>query len=114
MVENQLQFDQRLRRLTKKHRAMAQGYTTRMRPDGLIVVKPRKTKSRVSFRSVLLFVAAFFLFKGFLFATLGPETYDERVGRLQQGSMIEQAGAFVMQGDPVTNFIASKLGPILR
>ena len=114
MAQSQVQFDQRLRRLGRKHRAMSRGYTTRMQPDGLIVAKPHRAPSRISGRSVLLFLAAFILFKGFLYANLGPETYNERVNRLQSGTVVEKAGAFVMQADPVSQLVAQKMGPILR
>lgn len=114
MVENHVLFDQRLRRLGRKHRAMARGYTTRMRSDGLIVVKPKRAPSPISRRSLFLFFAAFFLFKGFLLASLGSDTFDERVERLASGTMAEQAGGWVMQADPVTQFIARQIGPLLR
>ena len=108
------QFELRLKRLMRKHRAMASGYTTRMRPDGLIVAKPRKTSPRVTARTFWLFLAAFFLFKGFLLAHLGPQTYEDRVGLLKSGTVVEQAGAWVMQADPITEFVAAKIGPYLR
>lgn len=114
MVSDPLEFDQRLRRLTRKHRAMAGGYVTRMRPDGLIVAQPRRAQARISGRSVILFILAFFLFKGFLIANLGPETYGERVGRLRTGTPVEQAGALVMQADPASAWISEQIGPVLR
>ena len=40
MAQGHLDFDERLRRVGRKHRAMAQGYTFRMRPDGLMVATP--------------------------------------------------------------------------
>lgn len=114
MDDSQLKFQARLRPLLRKHHAMSRGYVTRMRPDGLIVVKPRRVQSRVPGRSVLLFLAAFLVFKGFLLAHLGSETYGERIARLNDGSMIEKVGAFVMQVDPVSQLIAQKLWPLLR
>ena len=65
MSDAQLQFQNRLRHLERKHHKTAtRGYSTKMRADGLIVVKPNRAKSRISGKSVLLFVAAFILFKG--------------------------------------------------
>ncbi|MDE9451177.1 hypothetical protein J3R80_11945 [Aliiroseovarius sp. Z3] len=46
------------------------------------------------------------LFKGFLFGQVGAINYNDRVDRLSNGSMIEQAGAWIMQDDPVTTAIA--------
>lgn len=114
MVEDQLHFDRRVRRLSKKHEAMSRGYTTRMRKDGLIVMSPRRARPGVSLKAIVLFVGALLLFKGFLMANLGPESYADRVGRLSEGTAVEKAGAWVMQPDPVTLIIAEKMGPILR
>ena len=114
MAQNHVEFDQRLRRLVRKHTAMARGYKHRMRPDGLIVVQPRRNAPRLSIRAVLIFLAAFFIFKGFLIANLGPAGHTDRVDRLVAGSAFEKAGAWVMQIDPASRFVADTLGPILR
>ncbi len=114
MAKKQLQFNDRLRLLDRKHRAMSHGYVTRVQPDGLIIAKPRRQPIRISGRAVLVFVLAFIGFKAFLVANLGPLTYDERLARLNAGTVVEQAGAFVMQADPVTMYVAEQIGPILR
>jgi len=64
--------------------------------------------------SVLLFLGAFVFFKAFLVANLGPQTYDDRLARLNNGTVVEQAGAFVMQADPLTVYAAQKIRPVLR
>lgn len=114
MVENQLLFNQRVQRLAKKHDAMSRGYKTRMRKDGLIVMKPRRSRPGVSLRAIVLFIGALLMFKGFLLANLGPEGYSERVAKLSEGTPVERAGAWVMQPDPVSVFIAEQTGPVLR
>lgn len=114
MAHNDMEFDQRMRRLTRKHRAMSRGYATGIRSDGLIVIKPRRFQRRVSLRAVILFVAAFLVFKGFMIASLGATTYEQRVARLQSGTAAERAGAWVMQPDPVAKMVAEQIGPILR
>mgnify|MGYP000214899790 CR=1 FL=1 len=114
MGEHRDQFQSRLKQINRKHEAMSGGYSAKLRPDGLLVVKPRRVQSRISGRSVLFFAAAFLLFKGFLMAALGFGSYDERVRTLAQGSGVERAGAFVMQADPVSVLIARKIGPVLR
>jgi len=114
MGEQSNNFYARLERLEQKHEAMSRGYTARVRSDGLIVVSPRRLQSRISGRSVVLFVASVLLFKGFLMAALGFGSYDFRVDQLRAGSGLEKAGAFVMQRDPVSQFIAEKIGPVLR
>lgn len=115
MSDAQLQFQNRLRHLERKHhKTMTRGYSTKMRPDGLIVVKPNRAKSRISGRSILLFVAAFILFKGFLIANIGEVGYQDRIDRLKDGTSVEKAGAWVMQIEPASTWVAQKIGPVLR
>ncbi|MFA3918626.1 hypothetical protein [Ruegeria hyattellae] len=114
MVDCHMEFDRRVARLNKKHQAMARGYTARMRPDGLVVVKPRRMRFAISPRSLFLFIGAFFLFKGFILANLGATTYDDRLDRLRNGTAVEKAGAWVMQIDPLSQVISEQIGPVLR
>lgn len=107
-------FEARTKRLMRKHSTMASGYRTKVRSDGLVVVQPKKSRFPVSLRSLVLFLAAFFVFKGFLVANLGVAAYDERVAKLSEGTFVEQAGAYVMWADPLTAMIAEKIGPVLR
>lgn len=114
MASGQIEFENRLRRLLRKHRAMSRGYTARMRPDGLIEARPRRSVNPISGRSVVIFLAAFVLFKGFLIASIGPAGYADRVALLESGTIVEQFGAFAMQADPLSDLAAQKLGPLLR
>lgn len=114
MSEERHQFLSRVRHLERKHTAMSHGYSARIRSDGLIVVVPKKIQSRISARSVILFLAAFLLFKGFLIASIGLDGYQDRLVKLQTGSVLEQGGAIIMAADPLTQIIAQQIGPILR
>lgn len=114
MVEDHLQFDRRVQKLTRKHQAMSRGYTHRMRADGLIVMKPRRARPGLSLRALVFFVLGFFAFKGFLLANLGPAAYEDRLARLTEGTVVEQGGAVLMAVDPLSEFIASHIGPVLR
>jgi len=114
MANYQLQFDQRLNLLARKHRALSRGYVTRIQADGLIVARPRRTSARLPRKAVFLFLLAFFGFKAFLVANLGPQAYDDRLARLQAGTVVEKGGAFVMQADPLTMYLAQQIGPIMR
>ncbi|MEX0316628.1 MULTISPECIES: hypothetical protein [unclassified Ruegeria] len=113
MANRQMPFEQRIQRLTKKHRAMTRGYRAQMRADGLVVMKPRRVRSAAPLRVMVLSLVAFFLFKGFLLATLGATSYDQRVERLNEGTSVEKAGAWVMQADPLSALIAEQIGPFL-
>ena len=115
MAQGHLDFDERLRRVGRKHRAMAQGYTFRMRPDGLMVATPyHRSRPPVSIRSIVFFLAAIVVFKAFLLAHLGPQTYEERLDHLRAGTLVERTGAYVMQSDPASRLLADQLGPLLR
>ncbi|NRB19601.1 MAG: hypothetical protein HRU33_19070 [Rhodobacteraceae bacterium] len=115
MSEDHHKFLSRVRRLENKHEAMSYGYSARIRSDGLIVVAPKKKiESRISFRSIFLFLAAFLLFKGFLIASIGLDGYQERLAKLQAGSLLEQGGALIMIADPLSQMAAAQIGPILR
>jgi hypothetical protein len=103
-----------LHSIERKHASFSNGYTAKLRPDGLIVAAPRRVQSRISGRSLIVFVAAVLAFKGFLIASLGVEAYGDRVAKLQNGSALEAGGAFVMQADPASLWIAEQLGPVLR
>ncbi|MGR3762034.1 hypothetical protein ACUXV3_18200 [Roseobacteraceae bacterium NS-SX3] len=114
MSDQQYQFQSRLQRLHRKHAGMRRGYSAAIRPDGLIVVKPRRMQSRIPGRAVALFLAAFLLFKAVLMASLGFDGYALRVARLQHGTAVERAGALLMQADPVSEYLALQIRPVLR
>ncbi|MBY6069229.1 hypothetical protein KUW17_20970 [Leisingera aquaemixtae] len=114
MGEHRDQFQSRLQQINRKHMAMSGGYSAKMRPDGLLVIKPHRVQSRISARTLVFLAAFFLLFKGFLMAALGFGSYDERVRTLAAGSVVERAGAYIMQADPVSVFIAQNIGPVLR
>lgn len=107
------EFHQRIRRLDRKQRAMGHGYSAKIRSDGLMVIQPRRARVRVPFAPILLAVAALILFKGLLLASIGEESYQDRLAELQAGSFVEQAGAWVMQVDTASVFVAEKIAPVL-
>lgn len=114
MAQSQLLFDQRVHNLDRKHNAMSRGYVTQMRSDGLIVARPQRQQSWLPYKYTILFLATLFAFKGFLIASLGAAGYSERVAKLENGTVVEQVGAWVMQIEPVSSFVATEIGPILR
>lgn len=114
MVETKSNFNTRLRTLGRKHSAMANGYTPRVGADGLIVIKPKRAKARLPYKAILLAALGFIAFKAFMLASIGPDAYTDRVAQLNNGTVFEQGGAWVMQVDPATQFAADILGPTLR
>ncbi len=113
MSHHDLEFDRRVHRLTLKHRAVARGHGTRMRPDGLLVSAPLRAQPRLSLRTVLFLIAAFFAFKALVIASAGVAAYDDRVARLQEGTIAEAAGAWAMRSDPVSEALATQIRRVM-
>ncbi|WP_336509461.1 hypothetical protein [Ruegeria lacuscaerulensis] len=109
MTGKQLEFDQRVHRLNKKHAKLSRGYRATMRKDGLVVMKPQRVKSAVPAKVLLMCLCGLFVFKTFLLTSLGPPAYQYRVDSLAQGTSVEKAGAWMMQIDPVSEFLAAQL-----
>lgn len=107
-------FDQRLRRVTRRHSQMREnGIVARVGKDGLISAYPRRRMPRFPLSGFVVLFAAAMLYKGFLLAYLGPATYDNRVSALAEGSIVEMGGAWVLQADPVTQAVAGFIKPML-
>lgn len=105
-------FDKRLKRINRRHDRMAKGAVRVVQPDGLIVTRPRMYRPRFPLKSIVALLLMGFLFKGFMLANLGADAYDARLANLAQGTMMERAGAWAMQLDPVTVAIAGQISRI--
>ncbi len=114
MIGKQLEFDQRVTRLNKKHAKLSRGYRATMRKDGLVVMKPQRVKSAVPAKVLLMCICGLFVFKTFLLMSLGASAYEFRVESLDQGTSVERAGAWVMQIDPVSEFLATQLSKFMH
>lgn len=67
MVETRQSFEDRLTTLGRKHAALGNGFTTRLRGDGLIVLKPKRRLGRgFPIRGLLALATGFFVFKGLM------------------------------------------------
>lgn len=115
MADANLQsFDKRLRRIDKRHKKLAKGYVHTIGHDGLIMSTPRRrVERRFPLRGLLLVAIGVFAFKGFLYAQLGGATYTQRVDKLAAGTPVEQIGAYMMQAEPATLWVAGHLNKIL-
>ena len=114
MRDSQADFNKRISTLGRKHAAMSHGFTTALRSDGLIVVKPNRALRRnFPVKGLFALIFGFFVFKAIMLASLGEITYNERVGKLNQGSALEQGGAWLMQIEPATAFLAGFLEPLI-
>jgi hypothetical protein len=112
-VQAHVPFDKRLKRIVRRHDKMANGVVRTVNSDGLIVARPRLYKPQFPLKGLIVVLALGFLLKGFLLAYLGDAGYAERIAALQAGNVVEQAGAWVMQSDPVTAVVAGGIQSIL-
>jgi hypothetical protein len=98
-------LDKRLHKIVRTHNRMRRnGVVHRVGRDGLIRSRPRLVRPRFPLKGALLVA-----FKALLFAQLGAGGYALKVDELRSGSMVEQAGAYIMQEEPVTVAIGGYL-----
>lgn len=110
----QLQFGQRLRQIDRTNRSLALGYITTVNHDGLIIARPHRRTSHFPFRGLFLGLLILLAFKGFLYASIGPEFYQNQVTRLQNGTAVEKVGAYIMKADPFTVWLAGHMGTLMK
>lgn len=115
MVYTREDFHARVGSVDKSQsRLMRRGYTTRIDKNGLIIAKPKARRLHFPIKGVLLIALSFLCLKAFMLSANGPDTYQDRLATLQNGSAIEAMGAHLLGIDPATQFIADKMGPLLR
>ncbi len=108
------EFERRMRRINRRHSKLSHGYVTAINEDGLVVARPQRRGNRAMLRGLSVIVLVMIIFKGFLHAQLGPQAYQDRVSALASGTVIEQAGAYAMVADPLTQWISSKVVSLVR
>jgi len=108
MVETHDNFVNRLEMLGEKHAKMTRGYGTKISTSGLIVIEPKEERRNWGFpiKVVLLALIGFMGFKTFMLAAVGPVTYSERLSKLENGTIVEKAGAYALAIDPLTAKLA--------
>lgn len=108
------EFDRRMRRIHRRHSKLSHGYVTSINDDGLVVAKPARRGRNATARAAVIVIALILVFKGVVLAQLGPQAYADRVAALKAGSGFDKAGAFIMQPDPITIWIADKAVSLVR
>lgn len=113
-MANAQSFERRLKLISKKRARLADGYVSKVSKDGLIVFRPKRREGGFPIKGLALLVLGFFVFKGVILAHLGEGTFEARLTQLSQGSTVEQAGAFIMQPDVVSQAIAQQIRPYVK
>lgn len=109
----QSSFERRLARIDQIH--AAGGAFEATGALGRAYFDSHRPKERRAFpwRGVALVFLGMLLFKGAILAQIGPETYAHRVDALAAGNTAERIGAWVLQADAPTRFIAAQLHNLL-
>ncbi len=113
MSDAMTNFRKREDALRRKHMRMAQGFKTKMDRSGLIVQVPDNKLGGVGFRLILKLLLLVMAFKVLALSWLGQEAYLAQLDKLAGGAVYEQAGAWIMQIDPVTGKLAELVAPLL-
>lgn len=107
-------FENRLERIDKIHAAggafeatgaLGRSYFDSVRPKGRKVIP---------LRALALLLGGVLVFKAAVFAQLGGAVYQERIAALGQGNMAEQAGAWVLTADPITQILGALIASIFN
>ncbi|MEC7963664.1 MAG: hypothetical protein VX083_01170 [Pseudomonadota bacterium] len=108
------EFDDRLRRIDKSRARLKNGYVTVVDRDGLIVVRPKRRRASFPWRGLVFLICGFLGFKALLMASMGFGNYQDRVAKLHEGGLVEVAGGYLMQPDPVSEYLAIQMRPYLK
>lgn len=81
--------------------------------DDIILVPTRQAAPTISLSGFGLLVASFFLFKAGSIAWIGAEDYMASIKYLKSASVFEQAAAFVMAPDFLSQFLAGQMKVVL-
>lgn len=110
---NQRKFEVRMNRINRRHQRLSRGYVMSVNHDGLVIAEPKARSSIIPWRGILFVLAGTLIVKSVMLAQVGPEAYEARVATLASGNQLEQVGAYLLSADPVTQWIASQVAPLL-
>jgi hypothetical protein len=114
MTNQQDMFDERYRKVLKRHRQLSRGYVTKLQKNGVIAHHPiGHVRERFSLSMLLIPLAVLFVLKACVVTVLGPSPYAQKVEALSEGGFLEQVGAILMQMDPITRGLSSLMGTII-
>ena len=107
-------FRKRTNRVNRRHEKIyLNGARTKIARDGLLTTVPRRRMPSFPLRGFAILFLAAILYKSVMLAWIGPTVYEERLSALADGTIVEQAGAWLLQADPATVAVAGVIGPFL-
>lgn len=104
---NMVDFYGRVARIERAH-AKGYGFEAQGTLGRSHYTRPTRQNRPLLRLLVFAFVCVFAL-KGTIHYNIGPESYDARVARLQTGQEFDKLGAWLMQADPVTVWVADRI-----
>ena len=105
-------FDNRMRNIIRKHKRLDIGAVRRMGKDGLVTLQPKRRLPAFPIRALFLLALVAVIFKAFLMAQMGVQTYTAELAHLNVGSAAEKVGAWLLQPDAVSSMLASGMTSI--
>ncbi|WP_372609778.1 hypothetical protein [Aquicoccus sp.] len=116
MSDDLMNFEKRLTRIGSTRRRVARGlsYAPVVGPDGMVVVRPRRSGPSIPVKGLIYLILGFCLFKSVAIAHLGATGYAGHIDEMKQGTIFEQAGAWALQPDRVSVRIASTISPFIK
>lgn len=104
-------FERRLRRVERAHRRGGGFEAHGTLGRGYYNAQPRQANF---LRPLMLVIIAGMALKALMFMHLGEIDYRTRVAQLQNGPMVEQIGAYVMEPDFATKWLADLFAMVLK
>jgi len=109
MSQSQVDFDRRLQAITSDPNKSGRSRVVIVDERELIVGAVSRRRYVFPLRGTLVLFGALLAFKVFLISYLGEGNYQDRVGKLADGTAAEKVGAWVMQVDPLTGMLVEEL-----
>ncbi len=113
MSDTLFHFDKRVRKIARKNRKLVRGSEKYIDAMGVMRQRPKRRLPSLPIKGLLTLAFGFFAFKGFLLAHQGGVQYEDRLAILQGGTVFEQAGAWMMQIEPITQRFAGFFAPFV-
>lgn len=113
MTDSYIEFQQRVARIhdaqAPKRFFFKSKNSCTVNDQGHFVLRGAKRRRGVPWTGLFLVAVAFFGVKGAVMAQLGNDFYQKQVARLMPASALERAGAWTMQADPISRWVALRI-----
>lgn len=109
MAREQDPFYERIHQIKQKHSKLSHGYALKVDKNNLIVPRPHNVPLAFPWKALCAAALVALGFKAYLMVALDAQTYASKLSALQNGRVLEQAGAWIMQPDPASEAMAQMM-----